>query len=77
MRGHIALELAYGIREMKSQNIVHGDIKPRNILIDESCQIKIIDFGTSKILEQSKKQYQTIIPVFTPRYAPPELSIDS
>ena len=31
-----------------SANILHREIKPSNMLIDDSCQIKICDFGLSR-----------------------------
>lgn len=37
---------------MHSNSIIHGDIKDENILIDDKLNIKIIDFGSSKIIEQ-------------------------
>ena len=41
------------------KNVVHRDIKPENILINTANindnTIKIIDFGTSRIYDPSKK----------------------
>lgn len=35
---------------MREHNIVHRDIKPMNLLLDENLHIKLIDFGEAKIL---------------------------
>lgn len=44
----IAISLAQTIGEIHSQNIIHKDIKPQNILIlPSSLETKIIDFGIS------------------------------
>ena len=34
--------------------VVHRDIKPDNLLIDENDNLKIADFGVSQILEEDK-----------------------
>ena len=33
-----------------SANIIHRDLKPSNFLIDNSCNIKICDFGFARVL---------------------------
>jgi mitogen-activated protein kinase 1/3 len=30
--------------------VVHRDLKPSNLLIDTSCNVKICDFGISRVL---------------------------
>jgi serine/threonine protein kinase len=50
MRSIIALGVAEGLRYLHSQNIVHGDIKPANVLLDAARRPQIGDFGLSKLL---------------------------
>lgn len=38
-----------------SANIVHRDMKPANILMDDNCQVKICDFGLSRCLPKRDK----------------------
>ena len=38
-----------------SKGYVHRDIKPSNILIDEKCNLKIIDFGLCKPVEEGSE----------------------
>ena len=41
-------EVVLAVEELHRRNIIHRDIKPDNILIDEDGHIKITDFGLSK-----------------------------
>jgi len=43
----LSIQLCDGLSEAHSHNILHGDIKPSNILIDDSGRVKLIDFGIS------------------------------
>ena len=45
----ILYNLLCGLQLMHSTGIIHRDIKPGNILVDNECGIKICDFGLSRI----------------------------
>lgn len=48
---HYFVQLIDGLEYMHSQGIIHKDIKPSNLLIDNSDVIKITDLGVSEQLD--------------------------
>ena len=63
---HIALQVLDGLGHAHAKNIVHRDVKPSNIVIDESGQARLIDFGVA-VAEGTLDA-----PCGTPQYAAPE-----
>ena len=52
------------------KKIIHRDIKPANMMIDKKGYIKLIDFGTAKILNENEKT-KTVIG--SPNFISPEV----
>ncbi len=50
--------------------IVHLDLKPSNVLVTEEGAVKLLDFGTSKLIEPETLLTTTVLA--TPAYASPE-----
>ncbi|KAL6329003.1 hypothetical protein AAG906_007293 [Vitis piasezkii] len=58
-RKKIVLDIAKGLaylHEECRQRIVHLDIKPQNILLDENFNAKVSDFGLSKLIDRDENQ---------------------
>jgi serine/threonine protein kinase len=50
----LALQILNGIKHAHNRGIIHRDIKPQNILLDENNQVKITDFGIAKALSETR-----------------------
>ncbi|EJU00703.1 kinase-like protein, partial [Dacryopinax primogenitus] len=46
-------EVALGMTYLHHMNIIHGDLKGVNILIDDSCKAVVCDFGLSKVKQHA------------------------
>lgn len=59
--------------------VIHRDLKPSNILVTEEGQIKLLDFGIAKLLDEDQdgELTQTNMMLFTPAYAAPEQFLNS
>lgn len=64
----IIYQITFGLYILHSNNIIHNDIKPPNILINDKAGISINDFGSA--IFKSEKLYSLH---FTLSYAAPEL----
>nr|XP_040258210.1 probable serine/threonine-protein kinase BSK3 [Aegilops tauschii subsp. strangulata] len=56
-RYNIIVEICYGLKylhEGKDKPVLHMDLKPANILLDNAMKPKITDFGLSRLLDQQQ-----------------------
>jgi len=70
----VALKFLAALGAIHAEGLVHGDIKPANILVDREGNPVIIDFGTARSTEEAKKTRLTTV-AMTPGYCPPELAV--
>ena len=58
------------ISDAAQQNIIHCDLKPANILINDDNIPKVMDFGIARVMSKQKTKTNGFFG--TPRYMPPE-----
>lgn len=57
--------------------VIHRDLKPSNILVNESGQVRLLDFGVAKLMagdEEDSRLTAVYGPALTPEYASPEMA---
>ncbi|MBW4676607.1 MAG: protein kinase [Desmonostoc geniculatum HA4340-LM1] len=64
------LQLAYALKIIHGNDILHRDIKPDNIIINHQDRAILIDFGAARDFLAGRSKNMTQI--LTPGYAPPE-----
>jgi len=65
----LAMDVARGLRAAHKVGLIHGDVKPANILVTRKAVAKLVDFGIARPLEGGAKDK-----IFgTPYYVAPEL----
>ncbi len=67
----IAKQVCEGLVEAHELGVVHRDLKPQNIIIDDKGRAKIMDFGISRSLE-TKGVTEAGVIIGTPEYMSPE-----
>ena len=68
----VMAKVARAIAYAHSKGILHRDLQPGNILIDESGEPMVSDFGLAKWLDQSSDLTRTLETLGTPGYIAPE-----
>ncbi|XP_057825141.1 G-type lectin S-receptor-like serine/threonine-protein kinase SD2-5 [Cryptomeria japonica] len=74
-RSRVVLDIARGLaylHEECQERIIHFDIKPQNILLDQNFNAKVSDFGLAKLINREQSEVITMIRG-TPGYMAPEL----
>lgn len=72
-------EVAGALEEAHSHNIIHRDVKPSNVIISDRDEVKVLDFGLAKQLDEDGTKSRALsehtrsdVVIGTPLYLSPE-----
>ena len=69
----ITKDICEGMESAHNANVIHRDLKPNNVMINDEDQLKIVDFGIAAASQSSDtKLTKTGLLVGTPTYMSPE-----
>jgi serine/threonine-protein kinase len=76
-RLELFLKVCRAVEHAHQRLVVHRDLKPSNVLVTADGQVKLLDFGISKMLASEPDRYaapttRTQVRLLTPEYASPE-----
>jgi serine/threonine protein kinase len=78
-RVEIITRVSHAVQHVHDHGVVHGDLKPQNILIDLKGQPVVVDFGLARILENQRSRTDSLLggtlPYLSPEVASGERSL--
>jgi eukaryotic-like serine/threonine-protein kinase len=75
IRARLALfqQVCAAVQYLHQSGVIHGDLKPPNILVGNDGAVKLVDFGIASALSNAQgQQRDSALSLMTPGYASPE-----
>lgn len=67
----LVYQILRGLKYIHSAGVIHRDLKPSNIVVNQECELKIVDFGLARQSESEMTGY-----VATRWYRAPEVMLN-
>lgn len=64
-------EVCSAVAHAHQHRVIHGDLKPSNVLVSADGRVRLLDFGVARLLDEPDSTATRSIPL-TPGYAAPE-----
>ena len=71
---HILCSIYKGLEDLSRQGLCHGDLSLDNVLIDETSQVKLIDFGKANYEKETQGTFPFVAPEVLKGFRPNFLS---
>jgi eukaryotic-like serine/threonine-protein kinase len=68
----IIVQVCNALEASHAEGVIHRDLKPQNIMVDEQGKVSVMDFGIARGMEAGGGMTQTGALVGTPEYMSPE-----
>jgi WD40 repeat protein/serine/threonine protein kinase len=65
-------KVAEAIHYAHEHGVLHRDLKPGNVALDENFEPRVMDFGLARLMEEDSQMTMSGIAFGTPSYMPPE-----
>ena len=72
-----ARDLCHHLSRFHEGGLWHKDVKPSNLVLTSSGEVKVTDFGLAKALQEDMSITATGVFVGTPDYLAPEQAMDA